>query len=221
MNLSLESVPSAADIDGCLPQTQCTRCGYPTCMDYATALERGETQINRCPPGGQPTLTALAKCLGQPPVSTLAADCEPYAGRQIARIVESQCIGCTLCLDPCPTDAILGASKQMHTVLIEDCTGCELCIQVCPVDCIEMVDSNFDRSGPIWPQFSDAEIARFRQLAIRHQTRVAKNRDQTSQDVESDEIKQQIRTAVNRERTRRWRNARRTARKSTAPGAVK
>jgi electron transport complex protein RnfB len=128
---------SAALIDALLPQTQCTRCGFPGCRPYAAAIANGEAEINQCPPGGAATIEALARLLGR---DTLPLN--PVNGTEapprLAWIDESRCIGCARCLAPCPVDAILGAAKFMHTVLAEHCTGCELCVAACPVDCIEM-----------------------------------------------------------------------------------
>jgi electron transport complex protein RnfB len=127
----------AARIDELLPQTQCTRCGYPGCRPYAEAIAAGAAPINQCPPGGQATIEALAGLLDRP-----LLDLNPVFGveapARIAFIDESRCIGCARCLAPCPVDAIVGAAKYMHTVLSSHCTGCELCLPPCPVDCIEM-----------------------------------------------------------------------------------
>lgn len=129
---------SADDIDALLPQTQCTRCGYPGCRPYAEAIARGEAEINQCPPGGTATIRALAGLLCRDPLPL-----NPANGVEgpplVAAIDETACIGCAKCLPPCPVDAIIGARKQMHTVIIALCTGCELCIAPCPVDCISMV----------------------------------------------------------------------------------
>ena len=131
-------MPLAARIDALLPQTQCTRCGYPACMDYAKAITTGEAQINQCPPGGAAGIAALANLLGRAiePLNPAHGVEKP---REIALIDEEVCIGCTKCIAACPVDAIVGASKSMHTVIAEECTGCELCIAPCPVDCIAMV----------------------------------------------------------------------------------
>ena len=127
--------PSAEAIDALLPQTQCTRCGYAGCKPYAQALAAGETDLNRCPPGGEHTITALAKLLNRPPLP-LDPQCGVETAPMVAVIDAARCIGCARCLPPCPVDAIVGASRQMHTVLVDLCTGCELCIAPCPVDCI-------------------------------------------------------------------------------------
>jgi len=130
--------PLAARIDALLPQTQCTRCGYPTCRAYADAIAAGETDINHCPPGGAAGVAALAALLGR---ATKALD--PANGREapplVAVIDEAVCIGCTKCIQACPVDAIVGAAKRMHTVVAAECTGCELCLPPCPVDCIALV----------------------------------------------------------------------------------
>jgi electron transport complex protein RnfB len=121
------------DIDQLLPQSQCGQCGYPGCRPYAEAVAAGEA-INRCAPGGEPTLRALAELMQQP-VRPLAVEQKP---RAVAYIREAECIGCTKCIQACPVDAIVGAARLMHTVIADECTGCDLCVEPCPVDCIEM-----------------------------------------------------------------------------------
>ena len=128
----------AAQIDALLPQTQCEQCGYRGCRPYAEAIARGEAPINQCPPGGAAGIEKLAALL-QRPVLPLNPDHGVEKPRMLARIVEADCIGCTKCIQACPVDAIVGASKLMHTVIADDCTGCELCVAACPVDCIELV----------------------------------------------------------------------------------
>jgi electron transport complex protein RnfB len=129
---------NASDIDALLPQTQCTRCGYPSCRDYAGAIAAGEARINQCPPGGTETIVALAALTGQS-IQPLNKDNGIEAAPKVAFIDEERCIGCTKCLPPCPVDAIVGARQRMHTVVAETCTGCELCVAPCPVDCIVMI----------------------------------------------------------------------------------
>ena len=148
--------PTLADrIDALLPQTQCTRCGYAACRPYAEAIAAGEAEINRCPPGGPETIVALAALAAKPALS-LDPACGAHEPLQIARIVESACIGCTLCIAACPVDAILGAAKRMHTVLPSLCTGCALCVPPCPVDCIVL-----EPAGRAWTPV-DAASARDR-----------------------------------------------------------
>jgi len=130
--------PLVERIDKVLPQTQCGQCGYPGCKPYATAIARGEADINRCPPGGEAGIKALAELLGREP-KPLDAERGVEKPKAVALIDESLCIGCTKCIQACPVDAIVGASKHMHTVIAAECTGCELCVPPCPVDCIEMV----------------------------------------------------------------------------------
>ena len=127
----------AAQILAALPQTQCTRCGYPDCAAYAQAIADGVAAINQCPPGGQVGIQRLSAITGQP-ITLLNPANGQEEPRTVAIIDEKWCIGCTLCLPACPTDAILGAHKMMHTVLEPHCTGCELCLPVCPVDCISL-----------------------------------------------------------------------------------
>jgi electron transport complex protein RnfB len=137
-HMATEPSTLAAQIDALLPQTQCEQCGYHGCRPYAEAIARGEAQINQCPPGGAAGIAKLAALLQRP-----ALPLDPGHGvekpRLLARIVEADCIGCTKCIQACPVDAIVGASKLMHTVMADDCTGCELCVAACPVDCIELV----------------------------------------------------------------------------------
>ena len=121
-------------IEAILPQTQCGQCGYAGCKPYAEAIAAGEADINRCPPGGQEGVAKLADLLGRE-ITPLDAEEKP---KQLAIIDEQTCIGCTLCIQACPVDAIVGAAKQMHTVVSALCTGCELCVKPCPVECIRM-----------------------------------------------------------------------------------
>lgn len=125
-------------IDALLPQTQCTRCGYPACLEYAQAIARDEADINQCPPGGSAGIDALAMLLGRAskPLNPANGVEKPA---EIAIIDEAVCIGCTKCIQVCPVDAIVGASKMMHTILVDECSGCDLCIPACPVDCISVI----------------------------------------------------------------------------------
>ncbi|KIG11063.1 electron transport complex, RnfABCDGE type, B subunit [Caballeronia concitans] len=158
----------AARIEDLLPQTQCTKCGYPACRPYAEAIAAGEASYNQCPPGGQEGVARLASLLGKPviPLDTTHGVERP---RPLAVIDENLCIGCTLCMQACPVDAIAGAAKQMHTVIAELCTGCDLCVPPCPVDCIAMIPVTGDATGwDAWTQ-EQADAAR-----TRHDRRIAR-----------------------------------------------
>ena len=144
-----------------LPQTQCTRCGYPDCAAYANAMAGGDAAINQCPPGGAEGVARLAAITGQAviPLNPVNGSEGP---RHVAWIDENWCIGCTLCIKACPVDCIVGGNKRMHTVIEAQCTGCELCIPVCPVDCIALENVTGERTG--WAAWSakDADSARAR-----------------------------------------------------------
>ncbi|HUP93383.1 MAG TPA: RnfABCDGE type electron transport complex subunit B [Burkholderiales bacterium] len=130
----------AAEIDALLPQTQCGKCGYAGCRPYAEAVAAGAADINRCPPGGAELIAEIAALLGIAP-KALDPGCGSAGPPRVAVIREEHCIGCTLCIQACPVDAIVGAPKLMHTVIAEACTGCELCVPPCPVDCIDLRDA--------------------------------------------------------------------------------
>jgi electron transport complex protein RnfB len=131
-------VTLARAIDALLPQTQCTRCGYPTCQAYADAIAGDQAGINRCPPGGAAGIEALAALLGRA-TQPLDPACGSEAPPTVAQVDEDACIGCTKCIQACPVDAIVGAARRMHTVLADECTGCGLCLPPCPVDCIALL----------------------------------------------------------------------------------
>ncbi len=161
--------PAAAALDAALPQTQCTRCGYPDCSHYAQAIADGEAGINRCPPGGAEGVLRLSRLTGLAP-QPLEPSCGHEGPRALAVIDEAWCIGCTLCIKACPVDCIVGAPKQMHTVIDDQCTGCELCVPVCPVDCIAMAPVTPGRSG--WQAWSADQADASRQRYAFHRLRV-------------------------------------------------
>ena len=154
----------ALRLDAALPQTQCTRCGYPDCRAYAQAIAEGDAPINRCPPGGAEGIARLAAIIGQAELP-LDPECGAEGPLRRAVIDEAWCIGCTLCIKACPVDCIVGASKWMHTVIEDQCTGCELCIPACPVDCIALVAVDEQRTG--WAAWGavEADAARRRYSA--------------------------------------------------------
>jgi len=131
--------PLVERLDRLLPQTQCGQCGFDGCRPYAEAMTRGEAAVDRCPPGGDAGARMLARVLDTVALPFDRARGEHHAVPPVALVIEADCIGCTKCIQACPVDAIVGASKLMHTVLVDACTGCELCVPACPVDCIEMV----------------------------------------------------------------------------------
>ncbi|HQR50907.1 MAG TPA: electron transport complex subunit RsxB [Methylophilaceae bacterium] len=160
LKFKVEGDPLVDKIDAILPQTQCGQCGYPGCKPYATAIAKGEADINQCPPGGEAGMRALADLLGVEPKPLNAEHGLPKP-KSVAVIDESLCIGCTLCIQACPVDAILGAAKHMHTVIASECTGCELCVAPCPVDCIDMVPipEKVDNWKWRYPVFSLKQVA--------------------------------------------------------------
>jgi electron transport complex protein RnfB len=183
-NASLNNMSSASSrqealveaIDALLPQTQCGECGYAGCKPYAQALADGEAEINRCPPGGMDGVQRLADLLGRP-VKPLLGETKP---KQIALIDEAACIGCTLCIQACPVDAIVGAARQMHTVVAEWCTGCELCVAPCPVDCIRMQPiEDVSRSREHAKKIADAAKARFELRKLREAREVYAKAEKT------------------------------------------
>lgn len=156
-----------------LPQTQCTRCGYPDCRGYADAIASGAAEINQCPPGGHEGIVRLAALSGRAVMPLNPAN-GAEGPRRLAVIDETWCIGCTLCLDACPVDCIVGGPKQMHTVIDALCTGCELCIPACPVDCIALVDASGSRTG--WDAWGAEQASTARERYDRHRARLERTR---------------------------------------------
>jgi electron transport complex protein RnfB len=151
IRFKVEGDPLVDKIDAVLPQTQCGQCGFPGCRPYAEAIAKGEAEINQCPPGGEEGVKALADLLGVEP-KPLNAEHGPEKPKSVALIDEQKCIGCTLCIQACPVDAILGAPKLMHTVIESECTGCELCVAPCPVDCIHLEPIKESLATWQWPE---------------------------------------------------------------------
>ncbi|MGF6966795.1 electron transport complex protein RnfB [Paraburkholderia sp. WC7.3g] len=171
----MTDVKTLADrIEDLLPQTQCTKCGYPACRPYAEAVASGKANYNQCPPGGAEGIARLAALLGKPVIPLNSAN-GVERPRPLAVIDEQVCIGCTLCMQACPVDAIVGAPKQMHTVIAELCTGCDLCVPPCPVDCIAMLPVTGEASG--WNAWSQSQADAARARHDRHETRIARERD--------------------------------------------
>jgi Na+-translocating ferredoxin:NAD+ oxidoreductase subunit B len=173
--------PLVQALDGALPQTQCTRCGYPDCRRYAEAIAHDSAPINQCPPGGAEGVARLAAITGR---AVLALN--PVNGVEAPRlravIDEEHCIGCTLCLKPCPVDCIVGAPKAMHTVIAADCTGCELCVPACPVDCIALVPASGAATG--WQAWSEPQATRARERYRWHASRLERGAAEQNQRLE-------------------------------------
>jgi H+/Na+-translocating ferredoxin:NAD+ oxidoreductase subunit B len=195
-------------IDAQLPQTQCTKCGYPSCRRYAGAIAAGEADINQCPPGGEAGIRKLAALLGR-----AAKPLNPANGlerpRRVAIIDEARCIGCTLCIQACPVDAIVGAAKLMHTVVTELCSGCDLCLPPCPVDCIDMVPAQGDDA--VWDEArGNAARERFERRAARlaretreRAARLGERALEAKEDPGAEKKRAIIQAAVERARARR------------------
>lgn len=150
IRFKVEGNPLVDQVDSLLPQTQCGQCGHPGCRPYAESIVNGDEAINKCPPGGQSTIEALADLLDVDAVPLDAEHGEEQV-KTVAYIREDECIGCTKCIQACPVDAILGAAKQMHTVIESECTGCDLCVEPCPVDCIDMLPIGPTLNSWQWP----------------------------------------------------------------------
>jgi electron transport complex protein RnfB len=169
VRFKVEGDPMVDKIDAVLPQTQCGQCSYPGCRPYAEAIAKGEADINQCPPGGEAGIRALAELLGVEPKPLSAEHGVEKPEKTVAVIDENTCIGCTLCIQACPVDAILGAAKQMHTVIAKECTGCDLCVAPCPVDCITMVPVKKSIDAWKWPspaeQLGDGQTDKLRRQA--------------------------------------------------------
>ena len=164
--------PLAERLDALLPQTQCTQCGFDGCRPYAEAMAAGEAEVNRCPPGGDEVIAALARLLQRAPLP-LDPGRGPYRAPQVAVIEEAACIGCTKCIQACPVDAIVGASKRMHTVIASWCTGCELCVPPCPVDCIVLEPAAALPAADVSRERHRARAARLARDAAEHEARLA------------------------------------------------
>ena len=203
-------------IDRRLPQTQCTQCDYPGCLDYARAIAAGEADINQCPPGGDISIHALARLLGREALP-LNPENGVHRPLQLAFIREADCIGCKLCIKACPVDCIVGAVKLMHTVVAADCSGCELCLPVCPTDCIVLVappaadDEHGGQSDgrpdgrpdapSMWPEFSATQVEKSRRRARHKRRRLTAQedeRDRQKSDRRQSALREEILAAVKR-----------------------
>ena len=200
-------------VEALLPQTQCTKCGYDGCRPYAQAIVADNEAINRCPPGGDAGIQAMAALLGRPALP-LNAECGPHKALQLAVIDEAHCIGCTLCIQACPVDAIVGANKLMHTVLPDQCTGCDLCVDPCPVDCIAMVPAGHEWTPQLAARAHSNYAGRQARLSALHPetlsaaARTLANKAVVSSSASNEAIKRQtIADALARARARRHNTA--------------
>ncbi|HSS64735.1 MAG TPA: RnfABCDGE type electron transport complex subunit B [Gammaproteobacteria bacterium] len=193
-------------IDALLPQTQCTRCGYEDCRAYAQAVADGRCDINRCPPGGSGTIERLAVLLRRSP-SPIDPECGREESRRTAVVDEAWCIGCRLCIEACPVDAIVGAPKRMHTVIEAECTGCELCLPPCPVDCIRMLPARCGpRSADTWREERAPNARRryeFRKRRLEYEARSQSRRRRLRKVPPLSERKAEIHAAIARVKARR------------------
>lgn len=169
IKFKVEGDPLVDKIDALLPQTQCGQCTYAGCRPYAEAIANGEADINQCPPGGETTIVALADLLGRDPKPLNPEHGVEEEVKTVVVIDEEVCIGCTLCIQACPVDAILGAPKLMHTVIEDECTGCDLCIPPCPVDCIHVVEVKPTADTWVW-EFPEQSVSHLAELANRTDT---------------------------------------------------
>ena len=159
IHFKVDGDPLVDKIDAILPQTQCGQCGFPGCRPYAEAISKDEADINQCPPGGDEGVKRLSELLGKE-YKPLSAEHGVEKPKSVALIDEQTCIGCTLCIQACPVDAIVGAAKQMHTIVTDLCTGCELCLPPCPVECIsmEVIPETLDNWKWKYPSYPVIEI---------------------------------------------------------------
>lgn len=183
---------SVKDIDALLPQTQCGECGYGGCMPYAEALAQGHTTIDRCPPGGELTVKALAKLFSLDAQPFLQSIAKITRQPSLAMIREAECIGCTKCIQACPVDAIVGSAKSMHSIINHECTGCGLCIDPCPVDCIELIPQAQINYDPDWArQRFNARKTRYlreeheKQQLYREKRRLSRQQHDVQQDIQA------------------------------------
>ena len=191
-------------IDAWLPQTQCTKCGYPSCIDYARAIHSREADINRCPPGYEVTILGLAALLGTEP-KALEPSCGETTGWWTARVHEAECIGCTLCIDACPVDAIVGAAKQLHTVIENECTGCELCLAPCPMNCITLAPLSDNRPSGRWLGLADDKVRLARTRAAARHRRLTQKDKSTNDPIDPSDTERQTEIAASVVRRRQQR----------------
>jgi electron transport complex protein RnfB len=192
LNHELNSNSLIDQINALLPQTQCGRCSFNGCRPYAEAIATGKADINQCPPGGDEGIVELARLFGVQP-KPLDPQFGEHKPKQVAFIIEQDCIGCAKCIAACPVDAILGAAKFMHTVIAEECTGCELCIAPCPVDCIimEALASGSDEASPAKNKYQQAQWAK-----QRYDARCLRKERETTEKAERAKKKMEVLSAI-------------------------
>ena len=198
-----QSIPTLIQkVEALLPQTQCERCGHPGCRPYAESIVRQSKSIAQCYPGGQETADAIAQLLGR---KTETVENQP-GPKLLAQIIEADCIGCTKCIQACPVDAIVGASKHMHTVIASECTGCELCIPACPMDCIDMVSTDSPSSVVNQPERIRSQALHAKQRFITRKERlqrVMRDKSQTRHRKTNLDIQAALQASIERAQLKR------------------
>lgn len=96
------------------------------------------------------SLCGLGKTAPNPVISTLKYFRDEYEAHlngvcptgkcteMITYSVNDNCIGCTMCVQKCPVDAIPFTPHEKHSIDTELCIKCDACRTVCPVDAVDV-----------------------------------------------------------------------------------